>query len=306
VLSVNAAAINLAGLSQGNSQNTSIGISNIGGGVLSYIVTIAYQSGASWLTVTPASGTGNATLAVAANPAALQPGTYNATLTVNAGVGGTATIPVTFAVGQPGVTIQAVVSAASYQAGPIAPGSYVALFGLNLAGANIGVTFNGVAATVIPVPAPYNQTQINLIVPAPLSGSNATVVVTVNGQVSNTFNVALTPNVPGIFTPGILNSDSSLNSATGPAARGTFVQVYLTGLALPVVPGSVTVNIGGQTGIVPLYAGAQPTYPALDQINVTVPAGLALTGGSVPLSVCVAQPLPALPACSNAVTLYLR
>jgi uncharacterized protein (TIGR03437 family) len=201
------------------------------------------------------------------------------------------------------------VNAASYQLGAVAPGSYVALFGLNLAGTNIGVTFNGVAATVIPVPAPYNQTQINLIVPASLGGSDAPVVVTVDGKSSNTFPnafiVALTSDAPGIFTPGILNSDSSLNSATNPAARGTFVQVYLTGLGVPV--GSVTVNMGNQTGIVPSYAGTQPTYPALDQINVTVPAGLALTGGSVPLSACVTPPgQGATVACSNTVTLYLQ
>jgi uncharacterized protein (TIGR03437 family) len=57
---------------------------------------------------------------------------------------------------------------------------------------------------------------------------------------------------------------------------------------------------------VPLFAGPQPTYPALDQINVTVPALLDASGGSVPLSVCVATIPGTQPVCSNAVSLYIR
>ena len=83
------------------------------------------------------------------NPSALQPGTYTATVTINAGEAGTASVPVTFTVGQPGVTIQGIVNAASFQTGAISPGSYVALFGLNLAGTNVGVQFNNLTASVI-------------------------------------------------------------------------------------------------------------------------------------------------------------
>ena len=199
-------------------------------------------------------------------------------------------------------------NAASFQTGPVAPGAYVALFGLDLAGTsgtgtNPAVTFNGLSASVI-----YSSpTQINLIVPPSLSGqTSAAVVVSVSGQVSNSFTLALTANEPGIFTPGILNSDSSVNSASKPATRGTFVQVYLTGLAIPVLGGSITVNMGSQTGITTLYAGAQPTYPALDQVNVTVPASLTFTGNSTPLTVCVSSLLLSAPVCSNSVSLYVQ
>ena len=129
-------------------------------------------------------------------------------------------------------------------------------------------------------------------------------VATVNGQVSNAFTVTLAPNVPGIFTPGIVNSTGLVNAGSNPAARGTFVSVYLTGLAIPVT-GTVTVNMGGQTGIAPSFTGAQPTYPALDQVNVMIPAGLAFTGNSVPLAVYVAT-TPGQPVCSNAVSLYVQ
>jgi uncharacterized protein (TIGR03437 family) len=304
VLSVNSTPISLTGASLGGTQTGSISVLNNGGSLFSYTTSITYQSGSGWLTVTPSTGDDaiNATLSVVANPAALQPGTYTALVNINGGEAGTASVPVTFTVGPAGVTIQAIVNAASLQAGAVAPGSYVALYGLNLAGANVGATFNSQTASVI-----YDSAgQINLIVPASLSGqTSAAVVVTVNGQVSNTFTVALTANEPGIFTPGILNSDSSVNATANPATRGTFVQVYLTGLAVPVTAGSVTVNMGGQTGIVPLYAGAQGTLPALDQINVTVPASLAFTGNSTPLTVCVALS-GSQQICSNTVSLYVQ
>ncbi len=216
-----------------------------------------------------------------------------------------ASIPVTFTVGPPGVTVRALVSAASYQAS-ISPGSYVALYGQLLAGTNISITFNGVPATIIPVPAPYNQTQINLIVPSTLTPqSGVRVIVTVDGKISNTFVVTLAANAPGIFTPGILNSDASLNTASNPAKRGSFVSVYLTGLAVPVT-GTVSVNMGGQTGIIPSFAGAQPTLPALDQVNVTIPPSLVFTGNSTQLAVCVST-LPTTPSiCSNSVALYFQ
>ena len=215
----------------------------------------------------------------------------------------------TFAVGQVGVTIQAIVSSATFQGGKVAPGSYLSLFGADLAGTNVGVTFNGLAGTVIPIPAPYNATQINVIAPPSLSGQNsANVVATVDGKVSNTVNVGLTPNVPGIFTPGILNSDSTINSASNPAARGTFVQIYMTGLANPPT-GPIVVTMGSQQNIVPTYAGAPyaagSSLAGLDQVNVTVPAGLTLTGNSTQAAVCIQQILTAA-LCSNSVTLYLK
>jgi uncharacterized protein (TIGR03437 family) len=307
VLSADTTPISFTGASLGLVQTAPLTLLNNGGSVMSYTTSTVYQSGANWLTITPSAADipSSLTLTVSADPTLLQPGTYNATITVNAGEAGTASIPVTFTVGPPGVTIRAIVNAASFQTG-IAPGSYVALYGQLLAGTNVGVTFNGLAATVIPVPAPYNQTQINLIIPSSLTPqSGALVVVTVDGKVSNTYSATLLANAPGIFTPGILNSDSLLNTASNPAKRGSFVQVYLTGLAIPVI-GTVSVTMGGQTGIVPLYAGAQPTLPALDQINVTIPASLAFTGTSTPLAVCIST-LPSTPAvCSNSVSLYVQ
>jgi uncharacterized protein (TIGR03437 family) len=275
---------------------------NNGQGILPFTTSITYQSGAGWLSVTPSSGATSTLpvqLQVVANPSQLAQGTYTATLTISAGNYGTASIPVTFTVGPVGVTIQNVGNAASYQYGTVAPGSYAVIFGLNLAGAS--VTFNSLPATII-----YNSaSQINLIVPAQLGQMQGAIVsASVNGMLSNPFQVTLVANAPGIFTPGIVNlSNATINGAGQPASRGSNISVYLTGLSIPLT-GQVTVNIGSQSNLIPLYAGAQPTYPALDQVNVTVPASLPATG-TVPLQVCIPG-TTGQPVCSNTVSLYVQ
>ena len=235
VLSIDTAPIKVTGASRRSSQTAPIMVLNNGGSVLSYATSVTYQSGANWLTVTPPAGdvANSANLTANADPSTLQPGTYMATININAGEAGASSIPVTFTVGSPGVTVQAIDNAASYQTGAVAPGSYAALFGLNLAGTNLSVTFNGVAANIV-----YDSsTQINLIVPSSLTGQSTAVVASVNGTISNSFKVLIPANSPGIFTPGIVNLDGKVNSQSNPATRGTFVSVYLTGLGLPVPQG---------------------------------------------------------------------
>jgi len=217
---------------------------------------------------------------------------------------------VIFTVSSPLPTITAVQNAASFQTGAVAAGSYVALYGTNFAGSNLTVSFNNQLATVVSetvLPAPNsNITQINTIIPPALAGlASVPAVVTINGVASAPFTVTLAGNAPGIFTPGIVNANGSVNTASSPATHGNFVAVYLTGLAIPVAAGSVTVNIGSQTGLVPLYAGAQGTEAALDQINVTVPANLTFSGNSTSLSACVTV-AAGQQVCSNTVTLYVQ
>jgi uncharacterized protein (TIGR03437 family) len=74
---------------QGTSHSQLIQVENVGGGALSFSVTTVTQSGGSWLSATPASGTAHpgspALMTVTANPAGLQTGTYQGTVTVMAG-----------------------------------------------------------------------------------------------------------------------------------------------------------------------------------------------------------------------------
>jgi uncharacterized protein (TIGR03437 family) len=244
------------------------------------------------------------TLQVMANPVNLAPGTYTATLTVSAGSYGKGTIPITFVVGPTGVTIQNVGNAASYQYGTVTAGSYAVLFGLNLSGTNVAVTFNGLPGSIVYKSA----TQINVIVPAALAGQQAAaVVVTADGVVSNSFTVALALNAPGVFNPGIVNYDGLVNSSTHPATRGDFVSIYLTGLTIigGNTTGVVTANFGTLLNQSTLFAGAQPTYPALDQVNVTVPAALTLSPNPVQVQVCIPGST-GQQVCSNQVPLYIQ
>jgi uncharacterized protein (TIGR03437 family) len=247
-----------------------------------------------WLSVSPASGTNNTTINLTTNPYALAPGIYQATVTVNAGTAGSATVTVTFNVGSPGVTIQGIVNAANLQPGPVTAGSFASIFGVSLAGTNVQVTFNTLAAVIF-----YDgATQINVLVPTGLgSATEASVVAMIDGQVSNTFTVTLTQNAPAVFNPGILNQDNSVNMAAQPAAPGDYVQIFLTGLAIPATR-PVTVTIGPLTGLVPAYAGVS-SFVGLEQINVQVPAALPFTGNSAPLSICIAG------TCSVPVNVYL-
>ena len=305
-LVVDTTPITYSGASLGSKVGSIVAVVNGGGGILGFTTSVVFDPTASgWLTATPAigqsTGANNANVQLVADPSALQPGTYTAIVTINAGVFGTASIPVTFTVGPVGVTIQSVGNAASFQAGTVAPGSYAVLFGRNLGGTNVAVTFNGFPATVVYA----SPTQINLIVPAAVaSRAAADVVVTADGKPSNTFKVAIAPNAPGIFGNGIVNFVGGAgNAAATPVTRGDFVVVYLTGLATPVV--GLTVNIGSLTNLIPSFAGAQGTFAALDQVNIAVPASLPATPNPVPLTVCVPDPF-GTPVCSNAVNLYVK
>ena len=305
-LFVDQTAVTLTGSSKGNLQSMAVRVANTGAGLLNFTTSIAYQSASGWLSVSPASGTASgfalANLQVLADPTSLPQGTYTATITVDAGLYGTAAIPVTFNVGPVGVVVQNVGNAASFSYGTVAPGSYAVLYGLNMSGFNVGVTFNGLPATVIYKSA----TQINLIVPPALGTQQAAnVLVTVDGLVSNSFKVNLVLNSPGIFTPGIVNfADGTVNDAAHPAARDSFVLVFFTGLTIP-LSGQVTVNLGNLTNLIPAFAGAQPTLPALDQVNIVVPASLLSGTSPVPLQVCIPGSV-GQQVCSNQVSLYIK
>jgi uncharacterized protein (TIGR03437 family) len=321
-LQVTPASIVLNSSLFGQPQTSFIAAGNAGSGQLTFNVSTTYQTAANltvanWLTVTPTSGTVGATAGInsaaiklTADPSVLLvAGTYQATVTITAGSAGTTAVVVTFNVGGAGVVIQSIVNAANSLPGPVTAGSFAAMYGVNLVAKNtVAVTFNGFPAIVSfdGQPTATSPSQINVLVPAALgSAAVAGVVATIDGVVSNTFAVKLVPNAPGVFNPGILNQDNSVNLAASPASRGDVVQVFLTGLATPVTL-PLTVNIGTTpiTGPQISYAGVVASIPGLEQINVQVPPLLSFSGNSAPLSVCV--PDASGPVCSAPVNLYLH
>jgi uncharacterized protein (TIGR03437 family) len=220
-------------------------------------------------------------------------------------------------VGPPPTAISAggVVNGASFQGGPLVPGSIVSIFGTNLATtaaqANVvplpkillgtTVTFNGVSTALYFV----SPTQLNVQVPWELSGSTVRVEVVNNGVVSPAMTMPLGTAAPGIFVlrAGSRSVAAVLHNSTGtlvtpedPARPGEILQLFATGLGA-VVPAAVTgaaaassdplstsvvtpkVTVGGVESRV-LFSGLAPGFVGLYQINIQLandtPLGLAL------------------------------
>jgi len=265
-----------------------VGVGNIyirdsRGGVLDWSASVTYTNGTGWVSLTQSIGVDYGLVQVLANPSALTPGTYQAAVLIDAGtIAGSQSLPVTLTVTAPApaATIGAVTNAADFHLGPVAPGSLATVWGSNLAGQNVTVTFNAIQATLFYTGAQ----QINLRIPPSLSGQpSAQMVVTVDGASSAPFTVPLTAVAPAIFTPGVLNQDNTVNSPAQPASLGTILQIFLTGM--PDSGAVATVTIQNRGGLVPLYAGAAPGFPGLEQVNVAVPADLQ--GAPSNLTICV-------------------
>jgi uncharacterized protein (TIGR03437 family) len=195
------------------------------------------------------------------------------------------------------VTVTSVVNAASLTVIPLVPGSLGTVMGSNLAGTNVGVTFDGTAATLLYTSA----TQINLQVPASLdpSKTSASLVVTVNGVGSTPVTVALAPAAPAIFSGGVLNQNNSSNAPGAAATASSVLQMFATGIPADAL---VSVQIGGQGNLTPLYAGPAPGVPGVQQVNVAVPTGLA--SGSTPLTICAVA--GSQQYCSSGYTVFLQ
>ncbi len=88
--------------------------------------------------------------------------------------------------------------------------------------------------------------------------TSAQVVVTVDGVASAPFTVSLAPFAPGIFANGMLNQDDSVNSAKQPAAPGSIIQIYATGLS---GTGVITANIGSEVVRNPTMGARLPDLP---------------------------------------------
>src|SRR5262249_39531845 len=98
----------------------------------------------------------------------------------------------------------------------------------------VQVSVNGTGAPLYAV----SGTQISAVVPYGVSGTTATIVLTVNGTKSNSVDVPLAATAPGIFSiqsnglgdGAVLHTNYSLVSQNNPALPGEIVQIFLTGL----------------------------------------------------------------------------
>jgi len=278
----------------GLSTNQILYISNSGEGPLNWTSSIAYQSGAGWLSLTPSTWSGNSDVTVVADATNLGSGTYNATITIDAGPAGSAQVAVTLLVGAAvPPSIHSVTSSANFS-GPITAGSLATIIGQEFT-APVTVTVGNVPAQILF----SNDRQINFLVPASLAGQTSTqIIVSNNGVAMAPFSVPLAVFSPGIFPGAILNQDNTVNSATNPAPGGTAVQIFGTGIASN---GVVTARIEGQT-YTPEYAGIAPGLTGVQQVNVRIPAGL--TASKYLLQICEGLS-GSQPVCSPPAWLYV-
>ena len=196
-----------------------------------------------------------------------------------------------------GPSLASVVNAASFSpgyaspfpTGAVAPGEIVTLFGVGF-GDEPTVSFSQTPAPILYA----SNCQINAVVPFEVTpGLNTLVSVQSAGQTIGPVKLPVVAAAPGLFTmtqngtgqAAILNQDYSVNSASNPAPRGSFVAVYLTGAGaldpriadgslgpmsppFPAPTAGITAAIGGVAATV-LFKGQAPGLIAgATQVNV--------------------------------------
>ncbi len=198
----------------------------------------------------------------------------------------------------------------------VSPGSLATIFGTGLSSGiayatskplpftlnNVVVTVNNKQAALLYV----GPDQINFQVPFETTPGTATVTVTDNGAASNAFAAPIALAAPAIFQDKnnhaiAQNQNGTLNSASDPAATGTVLVVYLTGIGA-VTPGVSdgapalgapnlskptaipTASIGGVNATVQ-FLGLAPGFIGLAQANILVPSSLGTA--SYPLTLAL-------------------
>ena len=247
------------------------------------------ENGGSWLTPNITGGPFPGSFQIDVSDKGLATGVYSGSVTVYLSGADPVVIPVTLTIGTiPTAAITAVVNAASYSNGAIAPGQLVSIFGSNLGVAGLKITFDGTAAQLLYTTAG----QVGAIAPITFAGKTTTSVQASYGtQTPSTVNKVVAGSAPGIFTVNsagtgggaIINQTGTPNSATAPAAKGSIVAIYLTGAG--VANGTTAVTIGGQSATV-VFSGAAPgAVQGLYQVNATIPANVA--SGNQPVVITI-------------------
>jgi uncharacterized protein (TIGR03437 family) len=167
-------------------------------------------------------------------------------------------------------------------------------------------TLSGVTVTFDGIPAPVfyaGGTQLNVQVPYELGDGRTSTQVVVNyfGSANAPVTVPVVSSQPLFFEScdgicAVNKSNGMLNTAQNPAPRGTYVEIYgtgvgkvsytiLTGLAAPGLPsgftGNYTYSIGGSASAPAFFGGWTPTAIGLAQWDLLVPMNIGTGAVSV-------------------------
>ena len=221
----------------------------------------------------------------------------------------------------PPAAILGIQNGASQVSGPVVPGEVLILTGLTIGpsptssavvpasgkvGGSLGgasVTFNGTAAPILYTSA----SQTSVLVPYEIAGSTtANISVAYRGQTA-TKQAPVAASAPGVFTLNYsgsgqivaLNIDDTVNQSSNPAAAGSEITFFATGVGLTNPTGedgvvddqivrtpqlSVTVSIGGQNAQVTYSGSASNLVQGVTQIQAVIPNGVT---GTVPVVLTV-------------------
>jgi uncharacterized protein (TIGR03437 family) len=229
-----------------------------------------------------------------------------------------------------GLMLKSVANGASNQAGAVAPGEILVLYGSGLGPSQLtayqlasngtlptslagtSVWFNGIAAPVLYTSA----TQVGVVAPFEITGSNVQVYVQYQSQSSAALTLPLAPAAPGIFTVNAsgqgqatafndafdpADANGQLNSSASPVAPGNQLTLYTTGAGQTSPPSS-----DGSFGSAPLPQTALPVSVTIGgQPAMVLDAGAVLNAISGMVAVTVEVPSNVQPGSAVPVTLQI-
>lgn len=228
----------------------------------------------------------------------------------------------------PVINVNGAVDAAYPQPGQgVAPGSYIALYGVNLAPASEGYSTSYLPVAIAQTSVSFDSAngsapghltyispgQVNLQVPWEMQNeSTAQIKVSIEDSSGTLYSLPLVPYAPAIFNAngGAAALDAGFNviSNSNPAKQGQNISIYCNGLGpvtnqpasgdpaqgapnLSNTTATPTVMIGGQSATV-LFSGLAPGFAGLYQINVTVPnVGSGVKPVTVAIGGATSQPV---------------
>ncbi len=219
-------------------------------------------------------------------------------------------------------SVDAVVNAAGFQSGPVAPGSMISIFGSNLAprtatapDAPLPTALQDSSLWVNGLPSPIfsvSPTQVNAQIPYEVTPGLATVLVSAGASFLPTVTLEIQASAPSLFLLSenralVRNQDGTINGPGHPATPGSIVSAYLTGqgaLETPIPTGSaapqeppvsavdqISATVGGENAEV-TFAAMAAGLVAVFQVNLRIPA---LQPGDYPLAVKVGSAISNTP-----------
>ncbi len=249
-------------------------------GTQSFTASAGTSTGGSWLSVTPASGVGNATLTVSVNPTGLAPATYSGSITVTPAGSAPQTVAVTLKVSLQGaLTATPNTLAFSYTSGNPAPAAQA----VSVTSSGAAVTFTATATSsgwlaVTPTSATTPASVSISVNPVNLGAGTYQGSVALSGS-GGSVNIGVTLTVVAPF-PNISKVVNAASYLAGGVSPGELVTIFGTSLGpitgvgatiskgfIPTTLANVQVTFNGYPGPV-LYASAT-------QINTIVPYELA-------------------------------